>query len=53
MMGALYERLRTLRVGSLQLLLPAEDGAPFLVLGNGHAALHADTYALSVRWRIR
>ena len=48
-----YDRLRTLRVASIQLLLPAEDGAPLLVLGDGHAAFHADTYPLSVCWSIR
>ena len=45
--------LLPLGLSSLQLHLPTENGAPILVLGDGHAALHADAHALHGRWRIR
>jgi len=45
--------LLPLGIPSIQLHLAAEDGAPILVLGYGHAALDADAYSLQGHWRIR
>lgn len=47
---AVTKFLLPLSLASVHLHLAAEDGTPVLVLGDGHAAFHADTDTLHGHW---